>query len=37
MDCVLTPSDITNRKFEKAAFGYRQEEVDSFVADVASS
>ena len=34
---MLTPSDIANKKFEKAAFGYRQEEVDSFIADVASS
>ncbi len=32
---MLTAEDITNRKFEKAAFGYRTEEVEIFLKDVA--
>jgi DivIVA domain-containing protein len=32
---VLTAEDITNRKFEKAAFGYKAEEVEIFLKDVA--
>ena len=31
---MLTPSDITNKKFEKAAFGYKPEEVDSFINEI---
>jgi len=34
---VLTPSDITNKKFEKAAFGYKPEEVDAFLSEIVSS
>ena len=31
---MLTPSDISNKKFEKGAFGYRPEEVDAFLAEI---
>ena len=31
---MLTPSDISNKKFEKAAFGYRPEEVDAFLSEI---
>jgi len=31
---VLTPSDISNKKFEKGAFGYKPEEVDAFLAEI---
>ncbi len=34
---MLTPSDFSNRKFEKSAFGYKPEDVDSFLSSVASS
>lgn len=34
---MLTPNDISDRKFEKSAFGYKTEEVDSFLAGVANS
>ena len=34
---MLTPSDISNRKFEKAAFGYKPEEVDAFLAEIINS
>jgi len=34
---VLTPSDIEKRKFEKAAFGYRPEEVDVFMDQILAS
>lgn len=34
---MLTPSDITNKKFEKAAFGYKPEEVDAFLSEIVSS
>jgi len=32
---VLTAEDIANRKFEKAAFGYKAEEVEIFLRDMA--
>ena len=32
---MLTAEDIANRKFEKAAFGYKAEEVESFLRDAA--
>ena len=31
---MLTPSDISNKKFEKAAFGYKPEEVDAFISEI---
>ena len=31
---MLTPSDISNKKFEKAAFGYKPEEVDAFINEI---
>lgn len=31
---MLTPNDITSKKFEKAAFGYKPEEVDSFINEI---
>ena len=31
---MLSPSDITNKKFEKAAFGYKPEEVDAFINEI---
>ena len=34
---MITPNDIANKKFEKAAFGYKPEEVDAFLADIVSS
>lgn len=34
---MLTPSDITNKKFEKAAFGYKPEEVDAFLSEIVCS
>ena len=34
---MLTPSDISNKKFEKAAFGYRPEEVDAFLSEIIGS
>ena len=34
---MLTPSDISNKKFEKAAFGYKPEEVDAFLAEIIGS
>ena len=34
---MLTPSDISNKKFEKAAFGYKAEEVDAFIAEIIES
>ncbi len=32
---MLTAEDIANRKFEKAAFGYKAEEVEIFLRDMA--
>ena len=34
---MITPNDIMNKKFEKAAFGYKPEEVDAFLSDIMSS
>ncbi len=34
---MLTPSDISNKKFEKAAFGYKPEEVDAFLSEIVGS
>ena len=34
---MLPPSDISNKKFEKAAFGYRPEEVDAFLSEIIGS
>ena len=31
---MLTPSDISNKKFEKGAFGYKPEEVDAFISEI---
>ena len=33
---MISASDIRERKFEKAAFGYKQEEIDDFLADLIS-
>lgn len=34
---MLTPNDISNRKFEKSAFGYKTEDVDNFLSDIIDS
>ncbi len=34
---MLTPNDISNKKFEKSAFGYKPEDVDNFLSSVANS
>ena len=34
---MITPNDIVNKKFEKAAFGYKPEEVDAFLGDIIAS
>lgn len=34
---MLTPNDISSKKFEKAAFGYKPEEVDSFLMEIIES
>lgn len=34
---MLTPNDISNKKFEKFAFGYKPEDVDTFLESVVSS
>lgn len=34
---MLSPNEITGRKFEKTARGYRMEEVDAFLADVGAA
>ena len=34
---MLTPNDISNKKFEKAAFGYKPEEVDAFLSEIIGS
>lgn len=31
---MITASDIRNKKFEKAAFGYKQEDIDEFLTDL---
>ncbi len=33
---MLTAKDMTEKKFEKAAFGYKQDEVDSFIFEIAT-
>ena len=33
---MISASDIKERKFEKAAFGYKQEEIDDFLAELIS-
>jgi cell division initiation protein len=33
---LISASDIRERKFEKAAFGYKQEEIDDFLAELIS-
>ena len=34
---MLTPSDISGKKFEKSAFGYKPEEVDMFLTEILNS
>jgi len=34
---VLTPNDISSKKFEKSAFGYKPEDVDNFLSEVLNS
>ena len=34
---MITPNDIINKKFEKAAFGYKPEEVDAFLSEIITS
>lgn len=34
---MLTPSDISGKKFEKSAFGYKTEEVDNFLSEILDS
>lgn len=34
---MLTPSDISNKKFEKSAFGYKTEDVENFLEEIAAS
>ena len=34
---MSTPNDISGKKFEKSAFGYKPEEVDNFLSDLATS
>ena len=34
---MLTPSDISGKKFEKSAFGYKPEEVDNFLSEILDS
>ena len=34
---MLTPNDISKKKFEKSAFGYKPEDVDTFLESVVSS
>ena len=34
---MLTPNDISNKKFEKSAFGHKPEDVDTFLESVVSS
>ena len=33
---MITAKDIRNKRFEKAAFGYKQEEIDEFLAQLES-
>lgn len=34
---MLTPNDISSKKFEKSAFGYKPEDVDNFLSEVLNS
>ncbi|MBR3952045.1 MAG: DivIVA domain-containing protein [Oscillospiraceae bacterium] len=34
---MLTPNDISSKKFEKSAFGYKPEEVDNFISEILDS
>ena len=34
---MLTPNDISSKKFEKSAFGYKPEEVDAFLSEILGS
>lgn len=34
---MLTPNDISSKKFEKSAFGYKPEEVDAFLSEIINS
>lgn len=34
---MLTPNDISSKKFEKSAFGYKTEEVDNFLSEIIAS
>lgn len=34
---MLTPNDISSKKFEKSAFGYKPEDVDNFLSDIIES
>ena len=34
---MLTPNDISSKKFEKSAFGYKPEEVDAFLSEIIGS
>ena len=34
---MLAPSDISSKKFEKSAFGYKTEEVDTFLSEILDS
>jgi cell division initiation protein len=34
---MISPMEISERRFERAARGYRVEEVDAFLQDIASS
>jgi len=31
---VISANDIKDRKFEKAAFGYKQEDIDDFLSEL---
>ena len=33
---LINAKDISNKRFEKAAFGYKQEEVDDFLKELVS-
>lgn len=34
---MLTPNDISSKRFEKSAFGYKPEEVDEFLTEIMNS
>lgn len=34
---MLTPNDISSKKFEKSAFGYKPEDVDNFLSNIIDS